>query len=181
LYTGKLTLIGEFEGGAGLAALAIPCNWSGAPHADFTWTPTIANPGKMILFNASGSYDPNGYFTLYEWDWDNDKVFDENHTNPTASHSWPIYGYYPVTLKVTDNSSKTEMRTKTVRVGNQPPTAPTIIGPTGGGVGTEYKYTFITTDPDKDALYYYIEWGDGDFVEWIGPYNSGKEVIIGHT
>ncbi len=91
------------------------------PIAEFTWTPPFPDPGEIILFNASDSYDPDGYITLYEWDWDNDGEFDENHTSPTVIHSWSIEGYYPVTLKVTDNSSLSMMKRKTVGIGNQPP------------------------------------------------------------
>jgi len=64
---------------------------------------------------------------------------------------------------------------------NDPPNPPTITGPTSGEMGIEYEYTFVTTDPDENKVYYYIEWGDGDVEEWIGLYNSGEEVKIGHT
>ena len=65
---------------------------------------------------------------------------------------------------------------------NQAPNTPTIDGPTSGTAGTEYEYTFTATDPDGDDLYYYIVWGAGcGCGEWIGPYASGEEAIIGHT
>jgi len=64
---------------------------------------------------------------------------------------------------------------------NQAPNTPDITGQTNGNAGTEYEYTFVTTDPDDDELYYYIEWGDGETEEWIGPYASGEEVKVKHT
>jgi hypothetical protein len=64
---------------------------------------------------------------------------------------------------------------------NDPPNVPIITGPTSGDMGSEYDYTFITTDPDGNKVYYYIEWGDGNVEEWIGLYDSGEEVTIGHT
>jgi len=64
---------------------------------------------------------------------------------------------------------------------NQRPTAPLINGPTNGKAGIEYDYTFTATDPDDDDVYYYIDWGDDTFEKWIGPYSSGKEVIVGHS
>jgi len=64
---------------------------------------------------------------------------------------------------------------------NDAPDAPTIDGPTSGKAGTEYNYTFTTIDPDEHEVYYYIDWDDGTFEEWIGPYDSGFEAIIGHT
>ena len=64
---------------------------------------------------------------------------------------------------------------------NDPPEAPSIDGPTSGAVGIEYEYSFYTTDPDEDDVYYYIEWGDGQVEEWIGSYNSGEIATVNHT
>jgi PKD repeat protein len=184
LETGELTLIGDFEGGAQLTALAIPWNW-GYPQAEFTWTPIHPNPGEMILFNASDSYDPDGYITLYQWDWDNGGVFDENYTIPTSTHAFEEAGYYPVTLRVVDNddiSNKTDSKTKTVRVGNYPPDIPEIEGKRKfkKGEGGEYPYKIHSIDPDGDNILYLINWSDGTQV-LIGPYASGEEIIINAT
>jgi hypothetical protein len=178
--TGNCTLIGQFENNAELDALTIPYNWLG-PTADFTWTPTLPNPDDTILFNASASSDPDGYITIYEWDWDNDGIFDENYTNPTAKYSWPSEGYYPVTLRITDNASLTGIKTKIVRVGNQPPDPPTITGPKYGKVGVEYEYNFSLFDPDNDVMYLRIDWGNGTPGPWHGPYNSGTTVKHNHS
>jgi hypothetical protein len=77
-----------------------------------------------------------------------------------------------------DFSTLKEIR---VILGDNPPNTPTIKGPTSGKVGTEYDYTFVSTDPDGDNLYYYIEWGDDTVEEWIGPYASGEEITLTHT
>ncbi|UCB58443.1 MAG: hypothetical protein JSV67_07530 [Thermoplasmatales archaeon] len=61
------------------------------------------------------------------------------------------------------------------------PNAPEINGVTKGASGKKYDYTFKTTDPNNDDIYLYIEWGDGNFEEWIGPYKSGEEVILSHS
>jgi len=151
--------------------------WSDVlPYARFIWTQKYPKPGKTILFNASKSYDPDGFIILYEWDWDNDGIFDENHTNYTATHSWSEYGYYPVTLRITDNDNLTDNITKTVRVGNNPPGTPIIEGPTSVRPGT-YNYTICSTDPEGDDVFYWVNKSDGD-IEWIGPYKSGKNITI---
>ena len=62
-----------------------------------------------------------------------------------------------------------------------PPEAPDIDGPVIGIVGIEYEYYFSTTDPDEDDVYYYIEWGDGQVDEWVGPYKSGELAKVSHT
>ena len=64
---------------------------------------------------------------------------------------------------------------------NDPPATPTINGPASGKPGTSYTYTFKTADPDGDQVYYYIEWGDGDVVEWDGPHDSNVEITLSHT
>jgi len=63
---------------------------------------------------------------------------------------------------------------------NDPPSKPTINGPTKGETGKEYDYKIISTDPDGDDVYYYLDWGDGDITEWVGPYLSGEEVTVSH-
>lgn len=63
---------------------------------------------------------------------------------------------------------------------NIPPDAPEITGPESGGVGSYYEYSFVSTDPDFDDVWYFIEWGDSEFEEWVGPFSSGEMVEIGH-
>lgn len=64
---------------------------------------------------------------------------------------------------------------------NEPPYQPLITGPARGKADKEYEYTFSSVDPDGDNLEYYIDWGDGQAEEWIGPYPSGHEVKVKHT
>lgn len=64
---------------------------------------------------------------------------------------------------------------------NDPPNNPVIDGPTKGKPGELYDYTFSCVDPNGDNVTYYIEWGDGDIEEWIGPYLSGEEFILSHS
>ncbi len=63
----------------------------------------------------------------------------------------------------------------------QPPNKPVILGPTNGTVGTLYPYTVNSTDPDGDDIYYLIDWGDGTYENWIGPYASGETVTVFHS
>ena len=50
-----------------------------------------------------------------------------------------------------------------------------------GYYGEPYDYTFIASDIDGDDVWYFIEWGDGDIEEWIGPYSSGQGITVSHT
>jgi hypothetical protein len=64
---------------------------------------------------------------------------------------------------------------------NIAPNPPEINGPSGGGVGNDYEYSFVATDPNLDEISYFIEWGDGSFEDWIGPYSSGEEIFVSHS
>jgi len=64
---------------------------------------------------------------------------------------------------------------------DEPPDKPTIIGESSGKVGTEYKYTFVSTDPEEDNITYCIDWGDNTSEVSIGPYISGVEASAIHT
>jgi len=137
-------------------------NWTLPPIAKFTWTPSLPDPGETILFNASESFDCDGNITLYEWDWDNDGEYDENHTNHTATHSWLEYGYYPVTLRITDNDNLTDSKTKTVRVGNLPPNEPSLPVPFDGAtdVSIVVHLSWVCGDPDGDDVAYDVYFGN---------------------
>jgi len=64
---------------------------------------------------------------------------------------------------------------------NQPPNTPIITGETNGEAGTEYDYAISTIDWEGYDVWYYVDWGDGNTEEWIGPYASGSEVTLSHT
>ena len=55
---------------------------------------------------------------------------------------------------------------------NNPPDQPEINGPISGTPGVELCWTFNTTDPDNDNIFYFVDWGDGTFKDWDGPYLS---------
>jgi serine protease AprX len=61
------------------------------------------------------------------------------------------------------------------------PFPPQINGPQEGDVGREMEFTFVTTDPGDSEVYYWIDWGDGNCEEWVGPCASGSEITLSHT
>jgi len=60
------------------------------------------------------------------------------------------------------------------------PMKPVVTGTTYGMTNIEYMYTAAATDPNDDQLYYLWDWSDGNFSEWMGPYNSGDTVYAYH-
>lgn len=61
------------------------------------------------------------------------------------------------------------------------PFPPQIDGPAEGDIGREMTFSFTTTDPGNFDVYYWVEWGDGSYDEWVGPYASGGVASLGHT
>ena len=57
---------------------------------------------------------------------------------------------------------------------------PSTSGPNIGIPGVEYEFSFITNDPEGDNIWIYIDWDDGQIENWIGPYESGEEVVLSH-
>ena len=64
---------------------------------------------------------------------------------------------------------------------NYAPIKPTIAGPTKGEPGIQYTFTFNSTDPNGEDVYYFIDWGDGENTGWLGPYSSGQKISQNHT
>jgi fimbrial isopeptide formation D2 family protein len=64
---------------------------------------------------------------------------------------------------------------------NHAPRPPYINGPDEGGTWDELRFEIIAKDPEGDDVFYYIDWGDGNENNWIGPYSSGQEVDIIHV
>ena len=74
-----------------------------SPLASFTATPSPANLSVAVVFNGSGSYDPDGTIVSYAWDFGDSTTA----TGVTTSHRYLSPGTFNVTLTVTDNGSYT--------------------------------------------------------------------------
>lgn len=182
--TGQCTIVGPFTGGIEVDALTFPyytSNWSLHPRANYTWTPPTPYPGEIIFFNASTSVDDDGYITLYEWNWDNDSVYDESSFLPTTTHLWTSHGEYPVTLRVTDDMGLSATKMHIIQVVSNPPPPPVIHGPDEGFINISYTFTTDPiTDPNGDSFYCKWNWGDGNITDWLGPYPSGSVILASH-
>lgn len=95
-------------------AVAVPAG-NQPPIASFEYTQQSS--GFIVDFDASESHDPDGAILEYEWDWNNDGIYDFNAGSiNAASHDYVQAGIYECTLLVTDDSGETGKYSKTVYV-----------------------------------------------------------------
>ena len=86
--------------------------------------PYTENEGTAVVFNASGSSDPDGEALEYRWDFDGDDTWDTDWaTSPTAEFTWGDDYSGTVKLEVRDEIGKTDITTATVTIQNVAPTA----------------------------------------------------------
>jgi PKD repeat protein len=129
------------------------------PVASFTASPTTVYLGEVITFDATDSFDPDGYITSYFWDFGDG-------TNATdvilVSHNYTDNGDYVVTLTVTDNDNKTDSVIHTVTVLNMLPTPSFTASPlTVNTNETVYFNASGSYDPDGTIDIYFWDFGDG--------------------
>lgn len=91
--------------------------WLQNPIADFDFSPQYPAINESVVFNASKSFDNDGDIILYEWDFDNDGVYEK--TGISVSHFWSTSGEYNITLKITDDDELTDIKTRSIYV--EPP------------------------------------------------------------
>jgi len=77
---------------------------------------------NQLTVNASGSYDPDGRIVSYQWDFDDDGVYDDS--GVVAKYTYHTEGYHRVTLKVTDNDGMSSTWSQIIRVKMPPPNSP---------------------------------------------------------
>jgi len=154
--------------------------------------PYTGTEDQPILFDASGSTDPNDDVLQYKWDWTNDGTYDTDWLDsPTEYHTYDQDGYYTVKLQVREKNTilhRTDTDTASVTV-QQGTTIPPVAK-IGNNVEDNSPYeigesfwcdAFGSYDPDGpySSLLFYWDFGDGtnadgDFVQHSysapGPY-----------
>jgi len=132
---------------------------------------------EPLIFDGSRSYDRDGRIITWRW------VYGDgtNESGEITTHRYNKTGKYTVTLTVTDNLFATDTYTTTAYItsGNNPPSTPTISGPTFGQAKTNYEYHISATDSDNDALRIIIDWDDktSDTTTFVP---SGQHISMTH-
>jgi uncharacterized repeat protein (TIGR01451 family) len=132
---------------------------------------------EEILFNASASYDPDGFIILYRWSFGDGSIRE----GATVTYSYSNPGTYPVTLTVIDNFGSSDINETyaSIAMPNSPPTDPLIAGLHNGFTNTYYSYVIGSFDDDSDELSYLIDWGD-DTTHQTTMLPSGQHFVLQH-
>ena len=138
------------------------------PIANFTYSPEKTVVNETITFDASSSYDPDGYIVSYEWDFGDGNTG----TGEVITHSYSSAGDYTVNLTVTDNDGAVNSTDKTITVypstsvfdtGASENPYPSIMGTHKGeirpsaniNVGKLYTYSCVGTGGHTESIELY--------------------------
>jgi PKD repeat protein len=135
--------------------------------------PYVVDEGTTVIFNASGSYDPDSYPAPleYRWDLDSDGNWDTSwSTDPTTSFTWTDDYSGTVIVEVSD-SVLWDSDSTTVTVNNVAPSI-TPFGPFAGNEPLFVSITTDATDPGSDDLTFTWEFSYGPTIISVF-YNNG--------
>ena len=130
------------------------------PVADFV----SASTGLSIVFDGSGSADPDGSIVSYVWEFGDGEIG----SGAVVEHTYASEGSYDVSLTVTDDDGESHVVTKTVmaQVANQGPVAAFTWEADGLGVSFDGSGS---ADPDGSVASYVWEFGDGETGTGVSP------------
>jgi PKD repeat protein len=127
------------------------------PVASFKASPTQGSPPLAVSFDASDSYDPDGYIVSYAWKFGDGAVG----SGQKVTHTYTQAGLFTAQLTVTDNEGKTSSNATSIMVG-QPPVARFIAAPTSGGAPLKVDFdASASSDPNNGTIVSY-QWDFGD-------------------
>lgn len=152
--------------------------------------PTINGPisgdiGEELIYTFV-SEDFEGDDLFYNINWGDGNTTDwfgpyASGEEITVNHTWISKGDFGITAKAKDDIDVGSWSEPyIVRIGNLPPSKPIVNGPNNGTLWYTYEFSFTSDDPESDSIYYYIDWGDGTYSEWIGPYDSSDIITESH-
>ncbi len=90
------------------------------------------------------------------------------------------YSFYILAKDTSGNENVSETKTFNIVIGSAPE-KPQINGPSSGGKDIPIEFQFKSIDGDGHDVYYYIDWGDGTYEDWFGPFSSGTWQSKSHT
>ncbi|MCK4424208.1 PKD domain-containing protein, partial [Candidatus Bathyarchaeota archaeon] len=152
-----VTLTVTDDDGATASAVALKIISNRSPTAAFTYKAKTAYSGEAIRFDASASFDPDGYITSYFWTFGDGT----NATDIIVTHVYADDGSYMVTLTVTDDDGANASSTAAKTVLNRPPVASFTESATTVFAGEVIQFNASASyDPDGSIVSYTWNFGD---------------------
>jgi PKD repeat protein len=137
------------------------------PIASFTYTPTYPEVNQIVTFDASASYDPDGYIVSYTWDFGDSNI--TTTSNSIITHKYASYGDYLVRLTVTDNDGLTDQKEATIHV-SQHPVASFTFMPPDPLIHELVTFDASSSTPDGGVIVSYTwDFGDGNITTTSNP------------
>ncbi len=139
-----------------------------SPVAVIDHSPEFGKPPLKVLFDAGGSYDPDGEVVSHSWN------FGDGQTGAGKKifHTYTKRGSYVVTLTVKDNDGLPGIAQAAVRV-SDPPLARFTMTPSRGVAPLTVRFdASASRDPDGSIVLYAWDFGDD---------SSGTGKITSHT
>lgn len=139
-----------------------------APLPTLDVTPSSAQSGQQVVFDASGSSDPEHQTLTYRWDLDADGTYElSTGTQPYTSKTYSGAFAGTVKVSVTDSYNASRVAARNLQVSeqpttNRPPTAAFSASPGAPTTGSPVTFdASASTDPDGTIVRY--DWDlDGD-------------------
>jgi len=121
---------------------------------------------EAVEFSDNGSFDPDGgSIILYEWDWDNDGIFDEEGIN--VSHTWNTVDEYTIGFRVTDDEYSLGTTYLVFKVQNALPIASASADKIVAFIGESIEFdgsASIDQDCGGESITEYAWDWEGDFI-----------------
>lgn len=138
------------------------------PVAKFTYSPSDPRVCDSVTFNASESYDPDGFIYSFTWDFGDGNVTTVYIS--TIVHHFYAQGDYDVNLTVTDNYLKTNSTVEKIHVRSDdvtvPPVAAFVWTPIKPQAGEQVLFDASNSTPNGGEIVSYT-WDFGDGVSQV--------------
>jgi len=148
--------------------------------------PQISASGNDVTINTISNVE----YRVNSGTWQNanpvDGTYDSEKEHFTMTIGPLTPGTYTIEARAQNSVGNYDLTlasdTVTITTGNAAPNKPsTPSGTTSGKANTAYTYTTSTTDPNRDQMSYWFDWGDGTNSGWVGPYASGATASATHS
>jgi len=132
------------------------------PVAKFTYLPSDPKVCEFVTFDASESYDSDGFIFSYNWSFGDGNI--TSLQGPIITHHFNTKGNYDVNLTVLDNRGATSSTLKTITVsGLAPPVAAFTWIPQRPHAGESVLFDSSNSTPNGGEIVLYIwDFGDGN-------------------